>query len=467
MCASATAIAELAPPPDGAAGTARSRGGRRAGDRRDRRAAGARGLRAGRASRGTRAVRGPRRDRRRLPDHRPRAAADRLLRRRDRGDPRVLAVHAARAPDRSSEATDLPGRRAPARPRRAHAPRRGRVAADTGRPRAAHSTAPPDLVFEPDEVRRVWAEERLDAGRSRRRRAARPVPARAGARVRGAAARGRRARARRGRAGARVVRPRRPARGRRVPAPRGRTPHRQPAAHARRRVAGAGRASSPRPRASTSRSPGSARVRLARPRPRPAPRHADLPQAGPARTMPASAAPSSRSPTCAPATTSSTRTTASGSCSASRRRRSRASRATTSSSRSAARTASTSRTSRSARSRATSAPTRRRPALSKLGGKAWLLLKSRARESVQELAGELIALYARRQTAPGVAFDLSSDWLERLEAEFPYRETEDQQRAIEAVKEDLEAPSPMDRLVCGDVGFGKTEVACVPHSRSR
>ena len=99
------------------------------------------------------------------------------------------------------------------------------------------------------------------------------------------------------------------------------------------------------------------------------------------------------------------------------------------------------------------------PALSKLGGKAWLLLKSRARESVQELAGELIGLYARRQTSPGVAYDLSGDWLERLEAEFPYRETEDQQRAIEAVKEDLEAPSPMDRLVCGDVGFGKTEVA--------
>ncbi len=99
------------------------------------------------------------------------------------------------------------------------------------------------------------------------------------------------------------------------------------------------------------------------------------------------------------------------------------------------------------------------PALSKLGGKAWQLLKSRARESVQELAGELIALYARRQTAPGISFDLSGDWLERLEAEFPYRETEDQQRAIEAVKEDLEAPAPMDRLVCGDVGFGKTEVA--------
>jgi transcription-repair coupling factor (superfamily II helicase) len=99
------------------------------------------------------------------------------------------------------------------------------------------------------------------------------------------------------------------------------------------------------------------------------------------------------------------------------------------------------------------------PALSKLGGKAWQLLKSRARESVRELAGELIALYARRQTTNGASADLSSDWLERLEAEFPYRETEDQQRAIEAVKEDLEAPMPMDRLVCGDVGFGKTEVA--------
>jgi transcription-repair coupling factor (superfamily II helicase) len=101
----------------------------------------------------------------------------------------------------------------------------------------------------------------------------------------------------------------------------------------------------------------------------------------------------------------------------------------------------------------------RAPTLSKLGGKAWLLLKSRARESARELAGELITLYARRQTTPGTAYELTSDWLERLEASFPYRETEDQQNAIEAVKEDLEAARPMDRLVCGDVGFGKTEVA--------
>jgi transcription-repair coupling factor (superfamily II helicase) len=98
------------------------------------------------------------------------------------------------------------------------------------------------------------------------------------------------------------------------------------------------------------------------------------------------------------------------------------------------------------------------PTLSKLGGRAWHLLKSRARASIRELAGELLRLYAQRQQAPGVAFDLEQEWLERLEASFPYRETGDQQRAIEAVKEDLEAPRPMDRLVCGDVGFGKTEV---------
>jgi transcription-repair coupling factor (superfamily II helicase) len=99
------------------------------------------------------------------------------------------------------------------------------------------------------------------------------------------------------------------------------------------------------------------------------------------------------------------------------------------------------------------------PALSKLGGKAWQLLKSRARESVHELASELIALYAQRETQEGIAYDLNNEWLQQLEASFPYRETPDQENAIEAVKEDLEAARPMDRLVCGDVGFGKTEVA--------
>ncbi|MBA3842190.1 MAG: transcription-repair coupling factor, partial [Actinobacteria bacterium] len=99
------------------------------------------------------------------------------------------------------------------------------------------------------------------------------------------------------------------------------------------------------------------------------------------------------------------------------------------------------------------------PTLSKLGGKAWDNLKTRARAHLQEMAGELLQLYAQRQTQPGVAYDVEHEWLERLEADFPYRETEDQRTAIEAVMEDLEAPHPMDRLVCGDVGFGKTEVA--------
>src|SRR5207247_999356 len=81
------------------------------------------------------------------------------------------------------------------------------------------------------------------------------------------------------------------------------------------------------------------------------------------------------------------------------------------------------------------------------------------RAAIRERAGELLQLYARRQNAQGISYDLSQDWLERLETSFPYRETTDQAAAIEAVKEDLETPRPMDRLVCGDVGFGKTEVA--------
>ncbi|HEU6446266.1 MAG TPA: transcription-repair coupling factor [Gaiellaceae bacterium] len=99
------------------------------------------------------------------------------------------------------------------------------------------------------------------------------------------------------------------------------------------------------------------------------------------------------------------------------------------------------------------------PALSKLGGKAWQLLKSRAREGIRELASELLRLYAQRQQAPGVAFDLEHEYMDQLETSFPYQETDDQRAAIEAVKQDLEEPRPMDRLVCGDVGFGKTEVA--------
>jgi transcription-repair coupling factor (superfamily II helicase) len=86
-------------------------------------------------------------------------------------------------------------------------------------------------------------------------------------------------------------------------------------------------------------------------------------------------------------------------------------------------------------------------------------LKNRAREGARELAGELLALYARRQNAQGIPFGVDGELIEALETSFPYEETPDQRRAIEAVKEDLETPRPMDRLVCGDVGFGKTEVA--------
>jgi transcription-repair coupling factor (superfamily II helicase) len=99
------------------------------------------------------------------------------------------------------------------------------------------------------------------------------------------------------------------------------------------------------------------------------------------------------------------------------------------------------------------------PALSRLGGKAWQNIKSRARAGARELAGELLALYAQRQRAAGLAYEVGGDLVEQLEASFPYEETPDQQAAIEVVKEDLESGRPMDRLVCGDVGFGKTEVA--------
>jgi transcription-repair coupling factor (superfamily II helicase) len=99
------------------------------------------------------------------------------------------------------------------------------------------------------------------------------------------------------------------------------------------------------------------------------------------------------------------------------------------------------------------------PALSKLGGKAWGTLKARARVAVREMAGELLALYARRQSVSRPPLPPDDEWMARLEASFPFEETEDQETAIDAVRADLESDRPMDRLVCGDVGFGKTEVA--------
>jgi transcription-repair coupling factor (superfamily II helicase) len=99
------------------------------------------------------------------------------------------------------------------------------------------------------------------------------------------------------------------------------------------------------------------------------------------------------------------------------------------------------------------------PPLSKLGGKSWDRLKARARRAAQELAGELLNLYAERRRRTGLAFPPDSDWLREFEHAFPYSETADQRDAIELVKLDMESERPMDRLVCGDVGFGKTEVA--------
>jgi transcription-repair coupling factor (superfamily II helicase) len=99
------------------------------------------------------------------------------------------------------------------------------------------------------------------------------------------------------------------------------------------------------------------------------------------------------------------------------------------------------------------------PTVNRMGGADWERTKSRVRQAVREVAQELVVLYQRRVTSPGFAFGPDTPWQRELEAAFPYRETPDQLKAIEDVKADMEAPRPMDRLVCGDVGFGKTEVA--------
>ena len=99
------------------------------------------------------------------------------------------------------------------------------------------------------------------------------------------------------------------------------------------------------------------------------------------------------------------------------------------------------------------------PAVSRLGGSEWQRARSKARAAVHEIAEELVALYRRRLQVAGHAFGPDTPWQAELESSFPFVETADQLRAIEDVKADMERPQPMDRLVCGDVGFGKTEVA--------
>ena len=99
------------------------------------------------------------------------------------------------------------------------------------------------------------------------------------------------------------------------------------------------------------------------------------------------------------------------------------------------------------------------PTLSKLGGSDWQRTKARARRAVREIADELVRLYAKRQATPGHAFAPDSAWQRELEDAFPYVETPDQLASIDEVKADMERTMPMDRVICGDVGYGKTEIA--------
>ena len=99
------------------------------------------------------------------------------------------------------------------------------------------------------------------------------------------------------------------------------------------------------------------------------------------------------------------------------------------------------------------------PALHRLGGADWAKTKGRARKAVRQIAAELIRLYSARMASPGHAFGPDTPWQRELEDAFPYVETPDQLGAIDEVKRDMERPVPMDRLICGDVGYGKTEIA--------
>ena len=99
------------------------------------------------------------------------------------------------------------------------------------------------------------------------------------------------------------------------------------------------------------------------------------------------------------------------------------------------------------------------PKLNRLSGGEWQKQKSKVKQSIQEIAGDLLKLYAQRESAPGHAFDPDTPWQREMEDAFPYEETPDQLAAIEDIKRDMEKPKIMDRLLCGDVGYGKTEVA--------
>ncbi|MDR0601984.1 MAG: DEAD/DEAH box helicase, partial [Treponema sp.] len=99
------------------------------------------------------------------------------------------------------------------------------------------------------------------------------------------------------------------------------------------------------------------------------------------------------------------------------------------------------------------------PRLDRMGSKSWESRKGRVKKSVEDLAEKLLALYSKRKETPGFAFPPDTEWQTMYEASFPFEETGDQLRCAREIKEDMESPHPMDRLVCGDVGYGKTEVA--------
>jgi transcription-repair coupling factor (superfamily II helicase) len=99
------------------------------------------------------------------------------------------------------------------------------------------------------------------------------------------------------------------------------------------------------------------------------------------------------------------------------------------------------------------------PKLNRLGSSEWQKTKARVRRKAREIAAELVELYSKRAKSTGYAFGPDTPWQRELEDQFPYEETPDQLRAIDEVKDDMEKPVPMDRLVCGDVGYGKTEIA--------
>jgi len=101
----------------------------------------------------------------------------------------------------------------------------------------------------------------------------------------------------------------------------------------------------------------------------------------------------------------------------------------------------------------------RKPKLHRLGGKEWLRIKNRARKGIQKLAWELLSLQALRMSSTGFSFSADTEWQKDFEKTFPYRETPDQIKTTQEVKADMESSRPMDRLLCGDVGYGKTEVA--------